>query len=272
MEQTTKGKYTLETLRPVNLSFDREHLLMEEDVSMVNRPVEVIEQSRSDARPQIGDRLRLTDKYGDFYPNTLLEKERGKNLSVCMNPYIPFVGTAKNKPIWIDVSGGPFTGVNPENLRFAGRYEGAFKAWGHCGATANGSVCFTAEVPLWEYSEPHPYYGDFTTETWRKIHIRKNVENGSRYLYSGDGIAFRTEEEYQQFLQDYEATVFPGSFHNHYVIWCFRQGQRIVPQEEWDRMKAPISERSINCYREQVKIVKNKEKHITTLYRIRTQQ
>ena len=46
MSEATKNKYTLETLLPLNVSYDRDHILRQQDVDMVNRLVEVIEGSR----------------------------------------------------------------------------------------------------------------------------------------------------------------------------------------------------------------------------------
>ena len=78
--KATKNKYTLETLLPLNVSYDREHILRQSDVDMVNRLVEVIEDSRSDSTPKIGDRMRHTTRYGDFYGHALLEKVRGDKI------------------------------------------------------------------------------------------------------------------------------------------------------------------------------------------------
>lgn len=73
MSEMTKNKYTLETLLPLNVSYDRDHILRQQDVDMVNRLVEVIEGSRSNLTPKVGDRMRHVDRDGDFYGHTLLE-------------------------------------------------------------------------------------------------------------------------------------------------------------------------------------------------------
>ena len=69
----TKNKYTLETLLPLNVSYDRDHILRQQDVDMINILVEVIEGSRSILTPKVGDRMRHVDRDGDFYGHTLLE-------------------------------------------------------------------------------------------------------------------------------------------------------------------------------------------------------
>ena len=268
MIKATKNKYTLETLLPLNGSYDREHILRQSDVDMVNRLVEVIEDSRSDSTPKIGDRMRHTTKHGDFYGHALLAQVRGDKISVCLQPYIPFVGIGE-PDIWIDVSGGPFTSIVPGDMKFTGWEEGHFKAWGHCGPCANGTVSFTAKVPQWEYNEPKPLYGDFTTETWRKLYIRKDTGPDSRYLYKGDYIAFRDDAEFDRFKEDYEATVFPGNWKTQFVVWCFQDKTELLSEDEWNRLDLPVRERMYNGRLTKIKVGKDMEHHVTTNYRIK---
>ena len=127
----------------------------------------------------------------------------------------------------------------------------------------------TAKVPLWSYSEPDPLYGDFTTETWRQYYLTKNTGPDARNLYQGFDKAFRTEEDFLQFLKDYEGTVFKGNQENHIVLWCFRHENRFLPQHEWDKIDVQAVERRLNFYPEQVKLVKDMDSHITYCYRIK---
>ncbi len=167
MLQATKNKYTVETLKPLNILYDHEHWLTQQDVDMANGYVELIERTRSEKTPQIGDRLIYVDRYGKYYGNALIENndEESGRISICEEPYIPFVWE-QDANIRLSVSGGAFHHIDPRQLKFVRWTEGAFKDWGNCGACANGAVTFTAKVPLWSYSEPDPLYGDFTTETW----------------------------------------------------------------------------------------------------------
>lgn len=52
-----KNKYGIETLKRLNVSYDYEHWLTQDDVDMANRYVELIERTRSEMTPQVGDRL-----------------------------------------------------------------------------------------------------------------------------------------------------------------------------------------------------------------------
>ena len=191
-------RYTLETLLPLNVSYDSDHELTQEDVDMVNSLVEVIESTRSKHTPKIGDRVVYTQKGGEYHPHGLIEKKHEDKFYVCLDPFIPFVWES-DTAIKVDVSGGPFYHADADKFKFIGWTEADFKEWGHCGATANGTVRFKAKVPLWAYSEPNPLYGDFTTKDWKKITLRKRKEGN---LYDSMQIAFRDEDELQEYVKE----------------------------------------------------------------------
>ena len=271
MLQMAKNKYSVETLRELNVSYDHEHGLTQKDVDMANSYVELIEQTRSEITPQIGDRLIYVTEDGDYYGNALIENLHHKNkghLSICEQPSIPFVWN-DNGNIRLSVSGGAFHAVNPKELKFLKWTDGSFKDWGHCRACANGAVAFYAKVPMWFYSEPNPKYGNFTTETYRKFYFNKKEESEAGNLYQGFDIAFRNEAELQQFVEDYEGTIFKGNWPTQIVLWCFRREYIFLPLPEWEKIESPAVERRLNFHPEQVKIVKDMEQHITYLYRIK---
>ena len=156
MLQATKNKYTVETLKPLNILYDHEHWLTQQDVDMANGYVELIERTRSEKIPQVGDRLIYVDRYGKYYGNALIEKRKNTDglISICEIPYIPFIWEEYDG-IGLSVSGGSFHHIDPLQLKFVRWTEGIFQDWGNCGACANGAVAFTAKVPLWSYSEPN---------------------------------------------------------------------------------------------------------------------
>ena len=130
MLQATKNKYTVETLKPLNILYDHEHWLTQQDVDMANGYVELIERTRSEKTPQIGDRLIYVDRYGKYYGNALIENndEESGRISICEEPYIPFVWE-QDANIRLSVSGGAFHHIDPKQLKFVRWTEGAFKDW-----------------------------------------------------------------------------------------------------------------------------------------------
>ena len=187
-QQVTKEKYSIETLRERNVSYDHQHWLTQKDVDMANNYVELIERTRSEITPQIGDRLVYVTEHGDYYGNALIDSRSAKEgyLSVCEQPYVPFVWEEDGN-IRLSVSGGAFHSVNPEELKFLKWTEGVFK----------------------------------------------------------------------------------GNWDNQIVLWCFRREYVFLPSAEWETFNAPIETRRLNFHPEQVKIVKDMEKHITYFYRIK---
>lgn len=268
-QDKTEDRYSRETLLPMNTLYDHEHRLTQEDVDAVNALVRHIERTRNPRVPQVGDRVRYTTRYGDFYGNALIEAVReGGTLSICLCPYVPFVWRTADG-IGCSVSGGPFTTVMRQSLKPSGAVLGDFCDWGHCGACGNGAVRFCAEVLLWEYREPEPLYGDSTTEKWRKISLYKDTENLHGDLYRGDCISFRTEEEFRRFLSDYEGTVFAALDPKSVIIWCYWDKQTAVSQEKWDALDAPVSERCIYNAPQPVKLIKDHGRHTTVCYFVR---
>ena len=129
MLQATKNKYGIETLKTLNVLYDHEHWLTQEDVDMANRYVELIEQTRSEITPQTGDRLIYLSRHGDYYGNALIDSmdEKKGLLSICEQPYVPFVWQSADN-IRLSVSGGAFHHVKTDDLKFNGWTEGAGKA------------------------------------------------------------------------------------------------------------------------------------------------
>ena len=133
----------------------------------------------------------------------------------------------------------------------------------------NGVVRFCAEVPLWEFREGDPLYGDFSTEKWRKISLYKDTENLHGNLYRGDCISFRTEEEFRRFLSDCEGTVFAAPNPKSVIVWGYRDEQVALPRTEWKALDVPVTERRIYNTLQPVKLVKDHGRHTAVCYFVR---
>ena len=270
MQQSkAEDRYSCETLLSMNTLYDHEHCLTQEDVDAANALVRHIERTRNPLVSQGGDRVRYTTRHGDFHGNALIEAVREDGTrSICLCPYVPFVWATAGG-IGCSVSGGPFTAVMPQELKPSGAVPGDFCAWGHCGACGNGVVRFCAEVPLWEFREGDPLYGDFSTEKWRKISLYKDTENLHGNLYRGDCISFRTEEEFRRFLSDCEGTVFAAPNPKSVIVWGYRDEQVALPRTEWKALDVPVTERRIYNTLQPVKLVKDHGRHTAVCYFVR---
>lgn len=238
---------------------------------MISNCVELIERTRSEVTPRIGDRLAYMTEHRDYYGNAFIDSRSVKEgyLSICEQPYMSFVWE-EDDSIRLGISGGIFHSANPEEPKSLKWTEGVFKDWGHRGTCASDSVSFLAKVSLWFYAGPNPRYGDFTIETCRKFYLHKREESENGNLYQGFDIAFRDEAESRQFLKDCEGTVFKGNRDSQIVLRCFRQEYMSLPSAERETLNAPVETRGLNFHPEWAKIVRDMEKHITYSYRIRS--
>lgn len=265
MVQTETKKYTIETLLPLNGTYNDKHTLTQEDVDEVNAMVKIIESTRSKTTPKSGDRLIYTDKYGEYTDHALIAKDNVEESYICIQPYVPFVFPMHNG-ISCDVSGGPFTSVPAKELKYLGTTVNRFKIIGHCGLCANGTVQFDAEVSQWEYTDPEPLYGEFSTISWRKLYLYRSREENPEFLYKGDILSLKDKEALQEYLEEYNGTVFPGNFPDQIVIWCFYEEIQEISRQTWEEIDAPVTTRIISGESKKVKIRKDIQNHKVTIY------
>lgn len=262
-----KNKYTESSLISLNGSYHYDHEIKQSDVDMANRYVRLIESTRSEKQPRNGDMIRLTTRHGDYYPYAHLEKLYEDGFSACEQPYFPFIYPHPSKNgISCSTSGGAWLSIPPKSLKYVGKEEKYFKDWGWRGARGNGAVCFKAEVSVWEYTEPDPVYDHYTTKDWRKTHLSKDVTSPKPdYLYYGNGIAFKTQQELDEYINLFRGKLYNVYWPNSFELWCYFENQIKIPSEKWQALDLPET-----TFRAKpghpVKIEIDDTGHIITLY------
>ena len=243
--------YTLETLKQINARFECDHTLRNSDVEMANKYVEIIENSRSADMPKVGDRVRYTNEYGEYYGRAHIEKVEDGEVYICESPYVPFIWK-KGDGIGCSTSGGAWCYLPLGEFKYLGKELKTFCDWGNCGACGNGAVEFQAEVSLWEYTDPNNRYAPFTTKDYGREFISYRVDqfgnptNGSNYRYFGDGIAFETHKDYKAWLRTYRGIEMPGVWENQTVVFKYRESEYYITKDEWDALDYPIDTRMCN--------------------------
>lgn len=111
------SKYTMETLKKENHLFDNEYSITESDVMKVNKIINMIENSRSTERVQVGDVVQYTNEYGEYYPHAMItnlnnDAEICENGSMYTNIY--------NEEFCHSVSGGSFSHHNINDFTYIG--------------------------------------------------------------------------------------------------------------------------------------------------------
>lgn len=255
-------KYTKETLSKINGRFLSTHICMSEhDVAMANDYVDLIESTRSKEIPKAGDRIRYTNKYGDYYECAHIEYVRDGEANVCEIPYTPFIWKDENgNGIKCSTSGGAWTNIPVEKLKYVGTEEKKFCDWGWCGACADGAIDFIANVSVWEYVEEQKY--PYTTRTHERMYVTydpSGKRGDSRYTFFGNhngmsSKAWETELDFQAWLHTFRGKVFKGNWHNQLIVWHWKDKHIHVSPKEFEAIDAPedtllMNARFLRCKR-----------------------
>lgn len=231
-----EGKYTKETLALINQRFCNDHVIMDSDVKMANAYVELIESSRSQKRPKIGDRIRYTNEYGEYFPKGHIDRVEGNETYICESPYVPFVWKNRgNNGIQCSTSGGAWCYIPLSDLTYVGAEFKSFCDWGSCGACKDGAIEFDAAVSVWEYKK-EPLKGiNHTTETHNRMFVNYYEDMDTGYKFHGKGIAWRTELEFQAWLRTVRAEISNWG-KDKIIVWYWKEKQFHVSPTEYEKI------------------------------------
>lgn len=248
------GKYTRETLTEINQRFCHSHYpgIIDRDLTMVNDYVRVIEFSRSNKTPKVGDIVEYTNEYGDYYMNAHIEnKYEDGNIYICERPYVPFIRVNKNENgIICSTSGGAWCTIPVANLIYIGEREKTFCDWGHCGACGDGAVEFKAKVSVWQYTSSENKFINkntgkpYTTKDFARMKINYcadeygEAKDGSNYIYFGENHAWKNDLELQAWLRTFRAEVFDWG-DNGMFVWYWREKKHSVSPKEFNALELP---------------------------------
>lgn len=232
--------YTLETLTEINQRFVGSHFnLMQSDVDMANKYADIVEKTRSREMPKIGDIVRYTNRYGEYYHSAMIDSINGNEVTLCErgNSYISL--TENEKDVMLSTSGGTFPHTTIDKLKYIGTTERSFWRFGHCGACANGGIEFYATVSLWECNVNEQ---KFSTKTHDKYYIAYSKESfGINYHFSAtkDAMscnAWRNEQDLQAWLRTFRAEIQDGNWGNQIVAWTYKHIEHQVSPSEYEKI------------------------------------
>lgn len=259
------GKYTIETLTEINQRFCNAHYkITDSDLKMANDYVFLIEKTRSKTEPKVGDRIRYTNEYGDYYKLAHIELVRDGIVNICESPYVPFIckDTLKDG-ILCSTSGGAWDNIPIDKLIYVGTEEKTFCDWGHCHACADGAIEFKAEVSVWEYDcheTPH------TTKTHNRMFISYSKEpKYFGYKFIGDGNAWKDELEFQSWLETVHGEVSKG-YHNQLIVWYAKQKEVHCSPNEYESLELPEDSFLMNGSKRRCKRSYNEKNNTLTTY------
>lgn len=219
----------------INGEFIEEHYELEQtDYNIANKWIDIIEKTRTQKSPKPGDVLQLTNEHGDYFGFAHIDNYNSDGmLTVCERAYTPFCGRyiEEKNDVTFSTSGGAWCSVDPSLCKYVGTTQKKFCDWGHNGACAHGAIDFVATVNVWEYKAPNPKFGEYTTQFYKKQYITIQSEETmqkrqSNYKILGDGIAWETMEEYENFKKLYNAKEFPGYWGNtQKVLFTYKENR-----------------------------------------------
>lgn len=132
------------------------HKLTDEDVTKANQLHDKIIASRNPNKPMLGDIMICQGPEIEYFSGHIAHSDLTSAAAICVRPYVPFIVNphVSKHGFSLDTSGGYWFSI-PENklskVRYIGKRNKLFKAWGHCGPCADGAFTFPCAVNVWSY-------------------------------------------------------------------------------------------------------------------------
>ncbi len=227
---------TIKELKMGNESYDSQYGLNEMDLEKVQGLIPLIEGSRSKTTPEVGDIVQFTNSYGDYHAFAHIDKVCLDQLYICEKPYVPFVEVnSQTDKISATTSGGAWVFI-PKNIRYVGTEKKLFKTWGHNGPCANGTVHFSAEVSVWEYTKGEHQFTTKTHDKFRVYDCEHDKDTEYNYLVSKGSTshtAFKTKEEYERWLKTFHGVETAGFNAYNTIVWTYKQKNSSILLEDY---------------------------------------
>lgn len=164
------GKYTLESLKQLNIIYDRRYEITPYDVETVNEMIELIENSRDQETPALGDIVRFRKQIGEPFELAHIERIKGEELHICENldPLLLSVSLYGNlSTITMNRNGQHI----PNQLKFLRKTSKAFQMIGHINERETGKIKFYADVNMWELCEMNSYIIDSNVSEYCSMQV-----------------------------------------------------------------------------------------------------
>ena len=259
--------YTVDSLQCFNGFHYRGYRINQSDTDKVNRLIAIIRQEREkNIGPAAGDIIEYTCRNGDWFQSAHIEEICDGHFKICLSGSIPFCYESGDG-VGYNVHEGIWTYPKRAALKPAGIREKQFRTWGHAGKCANGEVYFMARVRAWQYTEPEPLYGRYTTRNWSKYHINRqpDPEHDGEFFYMTEGFTLYSREELDRLTGILHGKLFDGIYSNSLVLWGYHMKWEILTEQEWNETKAEIHISFLG--KSPVKIITCDDTHTITVYK-----
>ncbi len=95
-------------------------------------------------------------------------------------------------------------------------------------------------VRAWQYTEPEPLYGRYTTRNWSKYHINRqpDPEHDGEFFYMTEGFTLYSVRNWTGSTGILHGKLFDGIYSNSLVLWGYHMKWEILTEQEWNRNKS----------------------------------
>lgn len=240
--------YTKERLERNNAVYLSEysHRIEKSDIQFANRCVKMMYNALCFNRPKVGDIIQYTTQDGEYYPHAHIDRIENGMVSVCLNPFVPFIFIRDGEIEMESVSGGPWVQVPESALQKTGTESKWFCFFGSSGVCAHGSIEFEGYANCWEFKEENPLFGEYSTKLYDRTIFRKGVDG--KWFVSGSTIfGLPDKADFEQWKRELKAVQF-GDFgkDDTVTIFSYKEQHFLVPVSKWKRLSYPQSKRRIN--------------------------
>jgi hypothetical protein len=148
---------SIEVLKKTSFRYDAQHGITQADADKASELHDIIIATRSADKPMSGDIMICSGPEKEYPNGHIATDDLSAFSAICVQPYVPFthkMRLTKTPQVSFDTSGGYWFSISKPcqaKVKYIGQRDKLFKAWGHCGACANGAFTFSAKVNVWLY-------------------------------------------------------------------------------------------------------------------------
>lgn len=229
-------RYTIDSLSELNREYVLENgKIRQQDVDMVNRYVELIENTRSDTEPRAGDILRYTDAYGEYYHHAHIEYVTAGIANVCENASVHISKCDESlHGFRLASSGGCWVNLPISRMKHSGSEQKRFWDFGNESYRMMG-LDFYVNVNVWTCDMNQERFSTLTHDKYY-LSCLKDGRDGYHFFAANDKHgekAWRTEEEVQAWIRTYRGVITRISG-NQAVVWTYQEQYCHVTPEQYE--------------------------------------
>lgn len=223
---------------------------------------ERIAQTRSAEIPKCGDIVQYTNRFGDYNANASLKENTDGTITILKMGRHDLLCADKTGITFYDSTQQGLT-ILKSQLRYLGSKEKSFRLMRT--DKADDTMPFKTTVSVWEYTEPNPVYGEYSSRDWCKAIVPDWSSNDSDSYFWG-GTHFVRYSDKEDWLRYIRGVMFDGKIPGQKVIFHYRERFKPISKRKWDNTMLPVSSRLLGGQKMPCKFSYDNNSRIVTIY------